>query len=888
LRFSPLKKLADRILMTVITLVVLMTALFISYFTLHNRRTLEDYEGKSSASLTKSLAEASRLGIIASEPIFLEQPFQIAMDNPMVAFVAAYDVAGQLIDGRSRVSMNLEIDQQTMAIIQDIESSISSGTVEISDERIESFYAPVFTEQVAADLGEDMLIVEEEAEDKPLTTIGWVRLGFSKARLAASERAALIISLIIGAVMLILGALVAIFLSRRIARPLAELERSTRKIRDGNLDVTVPITREDEVAAVAKAFNTMTEALRETTVSKDYVDNIMASMNESMMVVGSDRRISTVNRALQDMLAYDSGEIVGLPADAVFYDAENHPMSESRWSTVLTVASSNMTANFRTKDGHRIPVTISTAPLADKSGEVHGIVTVARDMREINALLEKLRSHASELENYQSVLFSMLDDNEKSREEIETERAKMETAVESMVDGLILFDPQGRLALVNASAKAMLELDEKSKNDASLILARLGGIFDNFVRKYEDMGDARITHELTLGVAARRTVRIEGISVGASEHRTGTMLIMRDVTRQKELDEAKYELISNVSHELRTPLAIISNVISNALVGVLGEIDEKVRKNLETCHNNAKRLSRIIDSLLSVSSMDKGGFGITRRRGDLCKVLREVALQYEERAAEKSLALRLQLPRDSVACFFDQEKMREVIGNLVSNAIKFTEHGGVTIICIAKAEQAEVAVIDTGRGIPRDQQLSIFEQFHQVGRAYGPGEKGVGLGLPISKKLIEQHGGSISLTSSPGTGSRFAFTLPLLKGGDIVNAYISDRLGRVAAAPVFLWAIRPRSAVISDEGARVKALRSLIEAIELKVAKHEHLLEVSDDPAIIFLAVVAEVHKKIELLERELGISELDTVGISAVICDSSERAAEQYLKELLAGLDSA
>lgn len=739
---------------------MVLTGLFVAYFAFHNRNTLEQYERDAGISFAQSLAHSSALGVIAQEPSLLEQTFYIAMNDQQVLYVAVYDSNGKILRSSSKIDINLSVTPQETKVPLSASQAYLARMMKIGDADIDDFYSPIQYER-EKELSESLL-EEGGKEGAALRTVGFLRLGLSRERINVAVRTATLVSLAMGAFVMVFGILLSIYISRLIIRPLKQLELGTKRISQGDLEVSLEISTEDEVGAVARAFNAMTGALRDTTVSKDYVDNIVGSMNEAMVVLDTDRTITTMNRAAEMLLGYKTSELDSTPVDAIFPKPEGHPLDSARWQSLFIVGSlSNIPAEFRAKDGRHIPVNISAAPIYDRGGNSHGLVCVARDMREINALLEKLRTHAEDLERYQGVLFSMLDDNEQARAEIESERQKTLMAVNSMSDGLIMFARDGKVVLSNPAAISMLDMPMNKTAASADFQNVLGSAFEPFTKGNSSEDRLRITQDITLNELNQRTIRVEGLPLEREGQLIGSMLVLRDITKQRQLDEAKFELIANVSHELRTPLAIISNVISNAKVGVMGTLTEKMMAGLEICQNNASRLSHIINKLLNVATIDAGKTALKKEKTDLATLVKEQFSQHEKEAKDKDITISLSIAEGHYVVSCDIKAITEVISNLLSNAIRYTQSGGkVAAMMARRGNQIEVSVEDTGKGIPPEEQKSIFEYFHQVGRTFGPGEKGVGLGLAISRRMIELHGGSIGVTSTVGKGSRFYFMLP--------------------------------------------------------------------------------------------------------------------------------
>jgi len=236
--------------------------------------------------------------------------------------------------------------------------------------------------------------------------------------------------------------------------------------------------------------------------------------------------------------------------------------------------------------------------------------------------------------------------------------------------------------------------------------------------------------------------------------------VIRYSMRRKELDRLKDQFVSTVSHEIRTPLSIIKEGVSLLTDKIPGPINEKQNQVLTATTNNIDRLARIIDNLLDTAALEAGKYKLTREFIDITDVMKQVAATFKSRAAEKGLELRVDVPKLGVKLFADADKIAQIFTNLIGNAIKFTKRGFVEVSVIEKEQEIECAVVDTGRGISKENLAQIFSKFQQFGRKQGAGEKGTGLGLVIVKGVIKLHQGRIWVGSDLGKGTRFTFTLP--------------------------------------------------------------------------------------------------------------------------------
>jgi signal transduction histidine kinase len=223
----------------------------------------------------------------------------------------------------------------------------------------------------------------------------------------------------------------------------------------------------------------------------------------------------------------------------------------------------------------------------------------------------------------------------------------------------------------------------------------------------------------------------------------------------------KSAFLANVSHELRTPLNAIIGFSEVLRERMFGEINEKQAEYLEDIHGSGRHLLSLINDILNLSKIEAGRMDLELSRFDLREALQHSLSLVRERALRNRIALSLEIAPDVTEWVADERKFKQIMLNLLSNAVKFTpEDGKVTVRARRTAHAVEIAVVDTGIGIAGDHLPIIFEEFRQVGADYRRKAEGTGLGLALTKKFVELHGGMMRVESEPGQGSTFTFTLP--------------------------------------------------------------------------------------------------------------------------------
>jgi PAS domain S-box-containing protein len=234
--------------------------------------------------------------------------------------------------------------------------------------------------------------------------------------------------------------------------------------------------------------------------------------------------------------------------------------------------------------------------------------------------------------------------------------------------------------------------------------------------------------------------------------------------RNREIERAnrlKSEFLASMSHELRTPLHTIIGFSELLGEEMEGPLTEKQKRFVNHIHKDSLHLLALINDILDLSKIEAGRLELRPEPFEFIGVVTESLASVRTLAAAKSLALETALDVP-MAVEADRLRVKQILVNLLSNAVKFTPEGGrVHVGANVSDELLVVSVTDTGIGIPKEEHESIFDKFHQVGATTKGVREGTGLGLPITRRLVEQHGGSISVESEPDRGSRFTFTIPI-------------------------------------------------------------------------------------------------------------------------------
>jgi signal transduction histidine kinase len=244
------------------------------------------------------------------------------------------------------------------------------------------------------------------------------------------------------------------------------------------------------------------------------------------------------------------------------------------------------------------------------------------------------------------------------------------------------------------------------------------------------------------------------------------------IIQLKKLDKIKSNFLSVTSHELRTPMSVIKGYIQMMLKGNLGTISNEQKHALDIILRNSNQLDALIQDILDISRLESGTMKFIPERTNVKNMLEQTIETMQSIADTKNIKISISLEENTPDLIIDQERVKQVIVNLLNNAIKFSYEGSIiTIFARKTADYVLFEIQDSGRGIPKDKQDKIFEIFYQVDSERDRKIGGVGLGLAISRGIILAHGGNIWVESEPGKGSTFRLTLPITPVQDLEGKF---------------------------------------------------------------------------------------------------------------------
>ena len=606
--------------------------------------------------------------------------------------------------------------------------------------------------------GENILLQKqkfEQAEEKFLKivdqalTINMEALDRENQTANRNSAYSLVINLTYIALVVAIAIIFGVLLANRITKPIEKLKEAATKIGEGDFDIQVDIKTKDELRILASAFNQMAKKLQETTVSKSYLDNIISSLSDALIVITKNNTIETFNEATLFLSGYQSNELRNRSLDIFFKENNFLAYLEANGSDQNGFLGRRETI-FYAKDGRQIPVSVTGSVMENSAGKLQGIVCLVQDI--------SARKQAEEALRRQALMF------------------------ETIYDGVILTDLAGCILDWNPAAERIFGYEKAE------VLGKTFGIVYQPEEAtvlsqqmiYGLMSEGRWTREIEFTRKEGTQGICETVVVPLRDDRgqpIAAIGVNRDITERKQYENqlveareaavegarAKAQFLANMSHEIRTPM---NGVLGMSELLLSTKLTARQLDFVKTLQVSGEHLLGVINDILDFSKLEAGEMRLDTDELNLNRCLEEVLDLCSPQADAKDLELALlidtEVPRQLLG---DAGRLRQVLTNLVGNSIKFTNTGEVVIHVSVHSQsdneeqtQLRFAVKDTGIGIVPEEQQKLFQAFSQVDasttRRYG----GTGLGLAICKQLVEMMGGEIGVESEPGVGSTFWFT----------------------------------------------------------------------------------------------------------------------------------
>ena len=342
------------------------------------------------------------------------------------------------------------------------------------------------------------------------------------------------------------------------------------------------------------------------------------------------------------------------------------------------------------------------------------------------------------------------------------EKSKLEAAFDGMVEGVLTLDVDNRIDQFNRGLRKMVGKQRADILGKTPLEAFRSADLQAAYLHFRETGKT-VRQEVALGDEKSLILDVNISAIKGYPGNEGKiMMVFHDVTRLKQLERMRMDFVANVTHEIRTPLSAIIGYIETLQHGAVQD-REQTDRFLQTAHNNALRLNRLVDDLLTLSNIEMGEIKMQFREVAVAEVMEEVLKTVAPQAAAKKITLAADFPEGVPPVLADRDRVFQIFLNILDNAVKFTPEGGAIKITAAQkdAETASVRINDTGIGIPKNDLPRLGERFYRVEKTRSRDSGGTGLGLSIVKHLMAAHGGRAEIDSAPGQGTTVSLFFPV-------------------------------------------------------------------------------------------------------------------------------
>lgn len=589
------------------------------------------------------------------------------------------------------------------------------------------------------------------------------RISMPRSAYSLGKQTIIVFMVYFSVIGLIAGLILLALLRRTVIRRLTGYNQTLEQIRStGDLDQRVKVEGDDEISVVGRSINEflarLTNSLGALSEEKVKSSTILQSMGEGVIVLDDKLTVLSVNLAGAKLLDLKMDQVVGKPWMDILevYDGDRSIALENRSVTKVLKTGQRVETKlednryFKTLSGRKFPVVTTSTPY--HSNDQTGVVVVFKD-----ATKEKdVRKH---IENQV---------NERTHE-LDEARARLISSINSLRIGFLMTDVNQNLLLINSAAQGLFQSSLSGDDDHEIPVVTVDSITTQIQGKLD------LVKEINGVIKTGKTKSITDISINdvaleinlspiqLHNKVIGVVILFVDVSERQRLDKAKDDFLSIASHELRTPLTAIMGNASLIEQYYADKIsDKELRGMLDDMKTASVRLIDLINDFLNVSRLEQGRISYEQAAVNISEVAKEIIKELGP-----SVKSGVRLTDGGLADYMvraDKNRLKEVVTNLVGNAIKYTEKGSIKISCSSTNGRVRLLVEDTGVGISQASQKFLFQKFQQAGKNLltRDATKSSGLGLYIAKLLITQMGGTVGLVKSePEVGSTFYVELPI-------------------------------------------------------------------------------------------------------------------------------
>lgn len=579
-----------------------------------------------------------------------------------------------------------------------------------------------------------------------------------------------------------------------ILRRLSDLNHEVEVIGIGG-DLTKRLTQtsgNDELSRFIRTINTTLQSLEYSQTllkgERERSQAYLSVVGVMVVVLSPSGNVTLINKKALEMLGATEADVVGKDWFSSFVSESEREQIKKTYMDALhggTNLQEHLEYHVTTMDKRVYLISWQNTVLRNDTGQIISSLSAGEDVTETRQKEEDMVKRNTEMEFTKKAMLNLLEDAKEledklkvAKESVERqvivrtdqltrEQARLMSSIRSLSLGFIMTNNDGKVVLINDPVAKILGASKAPECFDDLI--SIFGTGTDLTKLREDCRKSKSpvhVDSIPLGGRFVRLFMAPVILQDESATEIGLVFLIEDVTEAKILERSRDEFFSIASHELRTPLTAIRGNTSMIIDYYLDKLpDAEIKDMISDIHESSIRLINIVNDFLNISRLEQKRFEYKMTSFDIVQLSKDAMKEYQTAGSMQQLALTIEEPPAAMSFVFaDKDRVREILINLVGNGMKFTTKGGVTIKFVQKDQYVQIMVEDTGRGIALANQSLLFHKFQQAGDSLFTRDttKGTGLGLYISKLMIEGMGGAIWLVrSEPGVGTTFAFTLPL-------------------------------------------------------------------------------------------------------------------------------
>lgn len=396
------------------------------------------------------------------------------------------------------------------------------------------------------------------------------------------------------------------------------------------------------------------------------------------------------------------------------------------------------------------------------------ITRVANQITNMNYKSRVYVKSMDEIGQLGTAINAMADSLQFQMNRIQEDESRLKSVLDNMISGVLMIDRDEKIVLMNKSAEELLGFSGKELLGKSYDKAKLQYEFTQIIQECMEIKD-HIREEITFYFPEEHMLEINLVPMIHHDNEwAGVVIVLHDISAIRRLERMRSEFVANVSHELKTPIAAVKGFAETLLAGAVNDPDTS-KAFLQIIYDESERLNRLIGDILELSKIESKRIPLYFSPIHMSTFVDNVMEVIKTEAKKRQISLEIHVD-ESIYLEADEDRLRQIFINLLSNGINYTPEGGTVIVKVEpiglphseEYEQLRILIQDTGIGIPKKDIPRIFERFYRVDKARSRSSGGTGLGLSIVKHLVELHKGTIRVESSIGAGSKFIIELPVI------------------------------------------------------------------------------------------------------------------------------